>query len=121
MDVPTSSRGLAELPHSLHHAGRVQEFFKKRRAKMNRGPLARIILAVIFFALVLCPWAIKRWSTRRDAAAANIDNQTALSRHGFYFQEVAHAVGVNFVHQAPTLDHQLDHVMPQVASMGAAV
>jgi hypothetical protein len=88
---------------------------------MNRGPLARIILAVIFFALVLSPWAIKHWSARREAAAANIDNQTALSRHGFYFQEISHAAGINFIHQAPTLDHQLDYIMPEVASMGAAV
>ena len=88
---------------------------------MNRGPLARIILAVIFFGLVISPWAIRRWQAHQDSLAANIDQQTALSRHGFYFQEVSHAAGINFVHQAPTLDHQLDHIMPQVASMGAAV
>ena len=88
---------------------------------MNRGPLARIILAVIFLGLVISPWAIRRWQAHRESLAANIDEQTALARHGFYFQEVSHAAGINFVHQAPTLDHQLDHIMPQVASMGAAV
>src|ERR1041384_7225655 len=88
---------------------------------MNRGPLARIILAVIFLGLVISPWAIRRWQAHQDSLAANIDRQTALARHGFYFQEVSHAAGINFVHQAPTLDHQLDHIMPQVASMGAAV
>src|SRR5256885_1430998 len=87
---------------------------------MKRGPLARIILAVIFFGLVLCPWIIKRWSARK-AAGANVDTKAALADHGFYFEEVSHAVGINFTHQAPTLDHQLDHIMPQVASMGAAV
>jgi hypothetical protein len=30
-------------------------------------------------------------------------------------------MGVDFVHQAPVFDHQLDHIMPQVASVGAAV
>ena len=88
---------------------------------MNRGPLARIILALIFLGLVISPWAIRRWQAHRESLAANIDEQTALARHGFYFQEVSHAAGINFVHQAPTLDHQLDHIMPQVASMGAAV
>ncbi len=39
----------------------------------------------------------------------------------FIFEEVAQASGINFTHQAPTLDHRLDHIMPQVASMGAAV
>ena len=44
-----------------------------------------------------------------------------MARHGFYLQEVSHAAGVDFVHQAPTLDPRLDHIMPQVASMGASV
>ena len=29
--------------------------------------------------------------------------------------------GVTFVHEAPTFDAQLEHIMPQVASMGASV
>src|SRR5678815_4623333 len=43
------------------------------------------------------------------------------SRYGFYLQEVSQDSKVKFTHQAPTLDHRLDHIMPQVASMGAAV
>ncbi|HEY7710764.1 MAG TPA: CRTAC1 family protein, partial [Candidatus Entotheonella sp.] len=35
--------------------------------------------------------------------------------------EVAKASGLDFTHQAPRLDPQLHHVMPEVASMGAAV
>src|SRR5882724_8912840 len=88
---------------------------------MNRGPLLRIIIGVIFFGLVLSPLVIRRWAAYRDESAANIDKQTALARHGFYFQEVSHAAEINFVHQAPTLDRQLDPIMPEVASMGAAV
>ena len=30
-------------------------------------------------------------------------------------------LGVDFVHQAPTFDAQLEHIMPQVAAMGASV
>ena len=44
-----------------------------------------------------------------------------MARHGFYLQEVSQAAGINFVHQAPTLDPNLDPIMPEVASMGAAV
>jgi hypothetical protein len=83
--------------------------------------MARILLSIVFVALVLSPIAIKRWEARRDASKSQLDAQTALGRHGFYFQEVSHAAGVNFVHQAPTLDPKLDHIMPQVASMGASV
>ncbi len=87
---------------------------------MKRGPLARTILAIFFVGLLVGPWAIKRWSDKK-ASGEKSDARTALARHGFYFEEVSHAVGINFVHQGPTLDHKLDHIMPEVASMGAAV
>jgi hypothetical protein len=35
--------------------------------------------------------------------------------------EGAEAAGVHFVHQAPRLDAKLEHIMPQVTAMGAAV
>ncbi|HKE56399.1 MAG TPA: CRTAC1 family protein [Pyrinomonadaceae bacterium] len=85
---------------------------------MTRG---RIILIVCFIALLALPLVLKRLATRRQTAVAKVDPTTAVSRFGFHFEEVAKASGVNFIHQAPTLDHQLDHIMPQVASMGAAV
>src|SRR6266576_1192001 len=88
---------------------------------MIRGKSARILLIVCFVALLATPLVIKWLSARREAPKSRLDEQTALSRYGFYLEEVAQASGVNFVHQAPTLDHQLDHIMPQVASMGAAV
>src|SRR5450432_860535 len=71
--------------------------------------------------MVVSPVVIKRIAARKEGAKSALDEKTALARHGFYFQEVALASGVNFVHRAPTLDHQLDHIMPEVASMGAAV
>lgn len=45
----------------------------------------------------------------------------ALKRYGFTLQEVSHQSGIDFTHQAPTLDPKLAHIMPQVASMGASV
>lgn len=45
----------------------------------------------------------------------------ARDRYGFGLEEVAARAGIDFVHQGPTFDRQLDHIMPQVASMGAAV
>ena len=52
---------------------------------------------------------------------STVDVKTALARHGFYLQEVSHAAGVDFVHQAPALDPKLEPIMPEVASMGASV
>ena len=45
----------------------------------------------------------------------------AIDRYGFALEESARRLGVDFVHQGPTFDSRLDHIMPQVASMGAAV
>ena len=87
---------------------------------MTRGKTAKILLVLCFIALLATPIVVKRLAARREARA-RLDEKAALVRYGFYLEEVAQASGVNFVHQAPTLDHQLDHIMPQVASMGAAV
>jgi hypothetical protein len=51
--------------------------------------------------------------SRRAAAAA----ESGDLRRGFRFE----ARGVRFLHQAPTFDAKLEHIMPQIASMGAAV
>ena len=86
---------------------------------MKAGPLPRIVLGIIFGALVMSPIIIKHMAARRETAKSALDVQTSLARHGFHLEEVSHAAGVNFMHQAPTLDHKLDHIMPEVASMGA--
>jgi hypothetical protein len=82
---------------------------------------ARVLLAVIFVALLAIPIVIQRISARRAAANVNLDRHAALARYGFHFEEVSRAAGVNFVHQAPAFDHKLDPIMPEVASMGASV
>ena len=57
-----------------------------------------------------------------DGAAASARHDAgAAMRFGFALRESAKARGVEFVHQAPTFDAQLAHIMPQVASMGASV
>ncbi len=87
---------------------------------MKAGRLAKISLAVVFVALLATPLVLKRLAARRDAAInTKLDSSQALARYGFHFQEVAQASGINFVHQAPVLDPRLNHIMPQVASMGA--
>ncbi|MFL6227415.1 MAG: CRTAC1 family protein, partial [Pyrinomonadaceae bacterium] len=79
------------------------------------------LLALFFVALIATPLAIKRVAAWREASKSKIDASAALSRYGFRLEEVSRAAGVNFTHQAPTLDARLNHIMPQVASMGAAV
>ena len=88
---------------------------------MSGRKLARVILVVVFISLIAVPVVMKRLAARRAQANATIGETAVMNRYGFRLQEVAKASGINFTHQAPTLDHRLDHIMPQVASMGAAV
>jgi enediyne biosynthesis protein E4 len=87
---------------------------------MKRHAL-RILLGAFFVALLATPVVLKRLSDRHAATGAAPDSAAAMRRYGFSFREVAKAAGIEFIHQAPRLDPQLDHIMPQVASMGAAV
>ena len=88
---------------------------------MIRGKTARIILLLCFVALLATPLVLKRLAKNRQDKLAQTGVASSMARYGFNLQEVAQASKVNFTHQAPTLDHRLDHIMLQVASMGAAV
>ena len=81
----------------------------------------RVILDIIFVALLAAPLIIRQVSARREAAQAKLDESQALARYGFHLQEVSQQAGIHFIHQPPTLDPKLDHIMPEVASMGASV
>src|SRR5215217_7469397 len=88
---------------------------------MSGRKLARTVLVVVFICLLAVPLVMKRLAARRAQVNSALDGTAALNRYGFHLEEVAKASGIKFKHEAPTLDHQLDHIMPQVASMGAAV
>ncbi len=55
------------------------------------------------------------------AARQSTPESAPSARFGFRLQEVSRQAGIDFVHQAPTFDAQLAHIMPQVASTGASV
>jgi|HubBroStandDraft_6_1064221.scaffolds.fasta_scaffold05208_8 hypothetical protein len=88
---------------------------------MTGNRIARVLLTIVFVGLILTPLAIKHISARRDLNRSTVDAATALARYGFSLQEVSHAAGINFIHQAPALDPKLEPIMPEVASMGASV
>jgi hypothetical protein len=92
---------------------------------MRNSPIARGLLILFFAALLATPFVMKRWHERAgapvSARAAGADAASAVGRYGFRLEEVSKQAGVNFTHSAPTLDEKLAHIMPQVASMGAAV
>ena len=73
-------------------------------------------LWVVWFA-VLAGSLVAMVELNKSASGSTATN----NRFGFTLVESAKQLGVDFVHQGPTFDHQLDHIMPQVAAMGAAV
>lgn len=75
----------------------------------------RAWLAVAFVLMLATPWLIRRSGSGGEADTA------ASGRHGFRFSEQSAVAGLAHTHEGPTLDPQLAHIMPQVASMGAAV
>jgi hypothetical protein len=87
---------------------------------MQNSLAGRALVIIVFVGLLLTPFLIRRFggasTVGRDPGTVN-----ALSQYGFRLTESAKAAGIDFVHQGPTLDRKLAHIMPQVASMGAAV
>lgn len=79
----------------------------------------RPFLAVVFLALLATPFLVRRFGPRAPVQAP--PGASALARYGFRLTEGAVSAGLDFVHEGPTLDPKLGHIMPQVASMGAAV
>ena len=80
---------------------------------------ARAVLALLFVLMLATPAIIRRYQHRAAAPVAAAGE--AHTRYGFRLTQAAAAAGIDFVHEAPTLDPKLSHIMPQVASMGAAV
>ncbi|HZT57905.1 MAG TPA: CRTAC1 family protein [Pyrinomonadaceae bacterium] len=91
---------------------------------MQKSLTARILLILFFVAQLATPFAIKRWQGGTVARAGERTDAApgaALGPYGFRLEEVSKSAGINFTHTAPTLDAKLAHIMPEVASMGAAV
>jgi enediyne biosynthesis protein E4 len=56
-----------------------------------------------------------------DRAAGTARHAGSPARFGFRLENVAERSHVSFVHEGPTFDTRLEHIMPQVTSMGASV
>src|SRR5688572_14251240 len=84
----------------------------------KRQRIAWIAWTIVLVASLASVYALNQRGAGNVAAA---DDEGADTRFGFRLQESAKAMGIDFVHQAPTFDARLEHIMPQVAAMGAAV
>ncbi len=99
------------------------EVAKGVEAHSMKSHIPRVVLIVFFAALLATPMALKRFKTGGVAVPNNVTGDAAgvMRRYGFHLQEVSKSAGIDFTHQAPKLDPQLEPIMPQIASMGAGV
>lgn len=88
---------------------------------MNTNKTAKIGLVLFFIGLLATPAAINKIEQWQKEEAGKHSMEQALQRYGMYMQEAAAETGIDFTHQPPDLDPKLDHIMPQVASVGASV
>ncbi|MFN0206889.1 MAG: CRTAC1 family protein [Planctomycetota bacterium] len=83
---------------------------------MNPIPGARAAVTVLFVGLIAASWALGNGS--RGSLFKNTGDPGSF---GFVFREISKEAGVDFVHRAPVFDKIIENVMPDIASMGAAV
>ncbi|MGF1669739.1 MAG: FG-GAP repeat domain-containing protein, partial [Balneolaceae bacterium] len=88
---------------------------------MNIEKIKKIIVLIFFVALLVTPLALKQLNIWQDSGEVEFDKVTALERYGFYLEEVSNEINIKFKHQHPILDERLEHILPQVASIGASV
>lgn len=79
--------------------------------------IARVVWTVALAAAIGAVYVLNE----RAVSGVNAADGPGDMRFGFRLQESAKALGIDFVHEGPTFDARLDHIMPQVASLGAAV
>lgn len=85
---------------------------------MTQKTVVRTGLATVFVGLLVVPILMQQWPSETNGS---LERESALKRYGFVLEEKANEVGIDFAHRAPDLDPALDHVLPEVASVGASV
>jgi hypothetical protein len=80
----------------------------------------RVVWTVLFLAALVSVPVLNR-SYANNVSEPASSSSGALARYGFRLNEVSRQIGIDAIHQAPTFDQQFQHIMPQVAAMGAAV
>ncbi len=83
--------------------------------------ITKISVTIFFIVLLSLPAFIKKETINKAREDITNNSASALKFFGFYLEEVSEQVGIDFNHQSPELDPQLNHILPQIASMGAAI
>src|SRR5512133_2102589 len=90
-------------------------------AENNSRVFIKSLIAVLFISLLALPALLSHFKNEDQGKELSVDTTSALSQYGFYLSEVSQKSGISFVHHSPKLDPLFDPILPQIASMGAAV
>jgi hypothetical protein len=85
------------------------------------GYVKQMIAALVLAGLIVSVFFLRKSTDAPTSSDKELGADELLRRYGFYLREVSKEAGIDFTHQAPTLDAKLDHIMPIIASMGASV
>ncbi|MFU8813620.1 MAG: CRTAC1 family protein [Balneolaceae bacterium] len=86
--------------------------------KQSKG--IQFVVIAIFVALLSIPFVMNKVEEMRAPGLFERADE-ALDRYGFYLTDVTANSGIDFVHQRATVDKQLEHILPQISSVGASV
>ena len=92
------------------------------------NPTPRIIAILFIVSLLVTAFVMNRKNAPQNEGSRTspqgvqkVDAAAAQKRYGFALSEVAAQSGIRFTHTPPKLDTKLNHIMPEIAAMGASV
>jgi enediyne biosynthesis protein E4 len=87
---------------------------------VNTDLLKKGTVLLIFVLLLSVPFGMKKYDELVNSE--HFDNmEEVLERYGFYLEDITGNSGIDFVHQRATVDERLNHILPQISSVGASV
>jgi len=87
---------------------------------MKNSVLSQIIVTVLFVLLLFVPFGIEKYNEWSGDEVGG-DKEDILNRYGFFLEDATADLGIDFQHHRATVDEQLQHILPQISSVGASV
>lgn len=87
---------------------------------MKNNVLSQIIVTVLFVLMLFVPFGIEKVNQWTDVELSS-NREDVLNRYGFFLNDATEQVGLDFKHQRATVDDELNHILPQISSVGASV
>jgi hypothetical protein len=89
--------------------------------KTRKLKITKAFITIFFIVLLILPAIIKKETISQPKDSSSNNAATAIKFFGFYLEEVSDQTGIDFQHKSPALDPKLEHILPQIASVGASI